>query len=142
MKWDSIHGALSLMHFCCFEQYPVLSDINKETFKAYGIGRGILGLVSVARVTFIVDKKGIIRLANPDKQNTSHNGSAFRDALDATINYGAHSKFVEKWLEQLDEEGKKEPTATATAEAPVPAPASTETTDGPLKDLQVESGFV
>ena len=29
-----------------------------------------------------------------------------RDALDATMNYGAHSKFVEKWLDKLDgEEG-------------------------------------
>jgi peroxiredoxin Q/BCP len=28
-----------------------------------------------------------------------------RDGLDATMNYGAHSKFVEKWLDKLDEEG-------------------------------------
>jgi peroxiredoxin Q/BCP len=42
-------------------QYPVLSDVNKEAVKAYGIGKGMLGFVSVARVTVIVDKRGIIR---------------------------------------------------------------------------------
>lgn len=69
--------------------YPVLSDVDKEVCKAYGIPKGMYGLVAVARVTFIVDKKGIVR-----------------DALDATMNYGAHSKFVEKWLDKLDgEEG-------------------------------------
>jgi peroxiredoxin Q/BCP len=87
--------------------YPVLSDLNKETFKAYGIGRGVFGLLPVARVTFVVDKKGVIR-----------------DALDATLNFGAHSKFVEKWLVQLEAEEKPAPaptaeaTATTTAEAP------------------------
>lgn len=30
-----------------------------------------------------------------------------RDALDATMNYGAHVKFVTKWLEKLDTEGKQ-----------------------------------
>ncbi|KAF9478199.1 thioredoxin-like protein [Pholiota conissans] len=96
--------------------YPVLSDTTKETFKAYSIGRGILGLLPVARVTFVVDKEGIVR-----------------DALDATINYGAHSKFVEKWLTKLEAEEKaaKEPapaatevaeaTPAATAEAPAEA---------------------
>jgi len=88
--------------------YPVLSDVDKETFKAYGIGKGMLGLVGVARVTFIVDKNGVVR-----------------DGLDATINYGAHSKFVEKWLDKLDAEDKATAAAaatmTATAEAPQPA---------------------
>ncbi|KAF8194175.1 peroxiredoxin Q [Pholiota molesta] len=78
--------------------------VEKEkltTFKAYAIGRGILGLLPVARVTFIVDKKGNVR-----------------DALDATVNYGAHSKFVEKWLAKLEAEELKaqEPTAEAAAE--------------------------
>ncbi|PPQ77479.1 hypothetical protein CVT25_011348 [Psilocybe cyanescens] len=88
--------------------YPVLSDVKKEVFKVYGIGKGMLGLAAVARVTFIVDKKGIVR-----------------DALDATMNYGAHSKFVEKWLARLqteDEATAETPTTpaveTATAEAP------------------------
>lgn len=47
-----------------------------------------------------------------------------RDALDTTINYGAHSKFVEKWLDilQAEDDASKttaaSPTETATAEAP------------------------
>ena len=40
-----------------------------------------------------------------------------RDGLDATMNYGAHSKFVEKWLDKLDVEDAVA-TATATAESP------------------------
>ena len=39
----------------------MLSDVNKEVFKTYGVPKGIYGLVAVARVTFIVDKKGIVR---------------------------------------------------------------------------------
>ncbi|PPQ63624.1 hypothetical protein CVT24_004377 [Panaeolus cyanescens] len=67
--------------------YPVLSDIKREAISAYHVGTGMLGLVDTARVTFVIDKKGIVR-----------------DALDATMNYGAHTKFVEKWLEKLDAE--------------------------------------
>jgi len=51
-----------------------------------------------------------------------------RDALDATINVSAHSKFVEKWLHKLEEEDKAggpAATATTTADAPAPAPATT-----------------
>ena len=40
-----------------------------------------------------------------------------RDGLDATMNYGAHAKFVEKWLDKLDAENEVA-TATATAESP------------------------
>lgn len=50
-----------------------------------------------------------------------------RDALDATMNYGAHGKFAEKWLAKLDEEDKNEvpaPTSTSTADVPTPAPQS------------------
>ncbi|KDR82771.1 hypothetical protein GALMADRAFT_238291 [Galerina marginata CBS 339.88] len=89
--------------------YPVLSDIDRETFKAYGIGKGMMGLVPVARVTFVVDKKGVVR-----------------DALDATMNYGAHSKFVEKWLDKLDKEDE-----AAAGESPAPVPTETATADEP-----------
>jgi len=85
--------------------YPVLSDVNKEAFQAYGIGRGVFGLLPVARVTFVIDKKGVVR-----------------DALDATLNFGAHSKFVEKWLVQLEAEEKAVPVPTPMA------PAATEAT--------------
>ncbi|KAG5634569.1 hypothetical protein H0H81_001515 [Sphagnurus paluster] len=101
----------------CFDdklQYPVLSDANGEAIKAYGIGKGILGLVPVARVTVVIDKKGIVR-----------------DTLDATMNYGAHSKFVAKWLEKLEAEDMLEatptnnPTPTATTTAAESQPADT-----------------
>ncbi|KAF9046705.1 peroxiredoxin Q [Panaeolus papilionaceus] len=67
--------------------YPVLSDEKREAISAYHVGKGMMGLVDVARVTFVIDKKGIVR-----------------DSLDATMNYAAHSKFVEKWLEKLEAE--------------------------------------
>lgn len=45
-----------------------------------------------------------------------------RDALDATMNYGAHSKFVARWLEKLEAEdtaiSTTVPTVTSTAEEP------------------------
>ncbi|KAG5716723.1 hypothetical protein E4T56_gene16120 [Termitomyces sp. T112] len=67
--------------------YLVLSDVNGDAAKSYGIGKGLFGLAPVARVTVVIDKKGIIR-----------------DTLDATINDGAHSKFVAKWLDKLEAE--------------------------------------
>ncbi|KAF5315483.1 hypothetical protein D9619_007225 [Psilocybe cf. subviscida] len=76
--------------------FPVLSDSDKSTFKTYQIGRGIMGLLPVSRVTFIVDKKGSCQALI-----LTH---SIRDALDATVNYGAHAKFVEKWLDQLETE--------------------------------------
>jgi len=47
----------------------------------------------------------------------------YRDALDATVVYREHSKFVEKWLKKLEEEDEvaasvPKPTPTATAEEP------------------------
>ncbi|KAF5360469.1 hypothetical protein D9756_004729 [Leucocoprinus leucothites] len=63
--------------------YPVLSDESKDVFNSYGIGRGMWGLVQVARVTFVIDREGVVR-----------------DAVEGTMNYGAHTKFVEKWLEK------------------------------------------
>jgi len=81
--------------------YPVLSDVNKKVIKELKVGSGMMGLAAVARVTYIIDKKGITR-----------------DTLDATMNYGAHAGFVEKWLTKLEEEdagAAPEPTATTTA---------------------------
>jgi len=69
--------------------YAVLSDEKKEAIAAYNVGRGMLGMVDVGRVTYIIDKTGKIR-----------------DILDATVNYKAHSKFAAKWLDKLDEEEK------------------------------------
>jgi hypothetical protein len=42
-------------------QFPVLSDAEGVAARAYDIGRGFFGLTALARVTFVVDKKGIIR---------------------------------------------------------------------------------
>ncbi|KAF8644533.1 hypothetical protein AX16_008409 [Volvariella volvacea WC 439] len=70
--------------------YPVLSDEKGEAVTLYNVGRGMFGLVGVARVTFVIDKKGIVR-----------------DALDATMNYGQHAPFVSKWLDKFDEEEKE-----------------------------------
>lgn len=42
-------------------KYPVLADPKKEVIGLYGVGKGMMGLVSVARVTFVIDKKGIVR---------------------------------------------------------------------------------
>ncbi|KAF9468593.1 peroxiredoxin Q [Collybia nuda] len=67
--------------------YPVLSDVHGEALKAYGVGRALLGLLPSARVTFIIDKKGIVR-----------------DALEATLDPAAHTKFVTGWLEKLEAE--------------------------------------
>ncbi|EKM51503.1 uncharacterized protein PHACADRAFT_261682 [Phanerochaete carnosa HHB-10118-sp] len=69
--------------------YPVLSDSNGEARQTYHIGKGLLGLVD-ARVTIVIDAKGIVR-----------------DSLEATMNYGAHVKFVTKWLEKLEAEEKR-----------------------------------
>jgi peroxiredoxin Q/BCP len=46
-------------YFC--PQYPVLSDVDGVVLKAYKVGRGMLGMIDVARITFIIDKKGIVR---------------------------------------------------------------------------------
>ncbi|KAH9936267.1 peroxiredoxin Q [Fomitopsis serialis] len=76
--------------------YPVLSDANGEARKAYHVGKGLMGLTD-ARVTFFIDSKGIVR---------------------PTINYGAHEKFVTKWLDKLDAEEKQ------SEAAPIPASAA------------------
>ncbi|KAK7682378.1 hypothetical protein QCA50_014583 [Cerrena zonata] len=91
--------------------YPILSDSKGEARKAYHVGKGLLGLTD-ARTTFVIDSKGIVR-----------------EVLDATLNFGAHSKFVNKWLTKLAAEEKKdatEPTPAAAEETPAPVPEATE----------------
>ncbi|KAJ7175822.1 peroxiredoxin Q [Mycena filopes] len=85
--------------------YPVLSDTKGEAAKAYGVGKGLFGLADVARTTVIIDAKGNIR-----------------DTVEGTLNYGAHSKFVTKWLEKLEAEDKAASEPAAAAE-PVAQPA-------------------
>lgn len=83
-----------------------------------------MGLVAVGRVTFIIDKKGIVRRVRIYPPVNFHVLNLFlslcmddRDGLDTTLNYGAHAKFVEKWIDKLDVENQVA-TATATAESP------------------------
>ncbi|EAU85749.1 hypothetical protein CC1G_04966 [Coprinopsis cinerea okayama7 len=81
--------------------FPILSDVKKEAVAKYRVPRGMAGLVPVARVTFVIDSKGVVR-----------------DALDTTMNYGAHQGFVEKWLTKLEgEESKSGATARETTAA-------------------------
>ncbi|KAH9933122.1 AhpC-TSA-domain-containing protein [Epithele typhae] len=89
--------------------YPVLSDEKGEVRKAYSVGKGLFGLVETARVTFIIDSKGVVR-----------------DAHDTTLNYSAHVKFISKWLDKLEAEEKKaaEPTAEPDASAAAPTIAA------------------
>lgn len=41
--------------------------------------------------------------------------SFVRDALDATMNYGVHAKFVAKWLDKLDAENESTDNGAASA---------------------------
>ena len=47
--------------------------------------------------------------------------SAYRDVLDTTINYGAHEKFVTKWLDKIDAEEKQAAQTGEAASTPAPA---------------------
>ncbi|THH31163.1 hypothetical protein EUX98_g3020 [Antrodiella citrinella] len=85
--------------------YPVLSDAKGEARKAYHTSKGLLGL-SDSRATFIIDSKGVVR-----------------DVFDSVLNYGGHTKFIEKWLTKLQSEEKPAQTATSTSAAE-PAPQS------------------
>ena len=88
----------------------------------------MLGFVPFARVTFVIDKDGIVRWDHPQCNGTNLNeissiskilnSTSSRDALDATVNYGAHTKFVAKWLDKLDEEDKAAIKPEPTAEVP------------------------
>ncbi|KXN88244.1 Peroxiredoxin Q, chloroplastic [Leucoagaricus sp. SymC.cos] len=65
---------------CQFRDAVAVSDLKRRI--KYGIGRGMWGLVQVVRVTFVIDRQGIVGYV-----------------VEGTMNYGAHAKFVEKWLE-------------------------------------------
>ncbi|KAI0061622.1 AhpC-TSA-domain-containing protein [Artomyces pyxidatus] len=88
--------------------YPMLSDQAGEARRTYGVGKALFGM-SEARVTFFIDEHGVVR-----------------DALDATINFGAHVKFVSKWLDTVEHEhtGKSEPAPTVEVKAEDPTPSA------------------
>jgi peroxiredoxin len=58
-------------------QYPVLSDVNKEVIKALKVGSGMMGLAPVARVTYIIDKKGIVRCVVSCRWSSTFNNLDF-----------------------------------------------------------------
>ncbi|KAG6866282.1 hypothetical protein C0991_006378 [Blastosporella zonata] len=91
-----------LTSYC--RQYPVLSDVNGEVMKSYGVGKGWMGLAAVARVTIVIDKKGVIRSVLAKSGVIKLLIPARRDTLDAMMNFGAHSKFVAKWLDKFEAE--------------------------------------
>ena len=95
---DSL-GIYSEGQFAWLHKYPVLSDESKDIFQLYGVGKGMWGLTRVARVTFVIDREGTVKYVFPNTvmTNLNHPGS-IRDALEGTMNYGAHMKFVDKWL--------------------------------------------
>ncbi|CAK5275366.1 unnamed protein product [Mycena citricolor] len=106
--------------------YPVLSDSEGTAAKAYGIGKGLFGLADVARTTIIIDAKGIIR-----------------DTIEGTLNYGAHAKFVTKWLQKLESEKEKPQEApaaeTAAAAETVAEPTAAEESAPAEVPAQAES---
>ncbi|KAF7978508.1 hypothetical protein HWV62_45669 [Athelia sp. TMB] len=78
-------------------QYPLLSDVDGEARKAYGVGKHMLG--PSTRTTFVIDKTGKVRAV-----------------FDAMMNFAGHGKFVDKELDKLDAEASAE---TPTSAAPV-----------------------
>ncbi|KAG8744211.1 hypothetical protein FRC10_010573 [Ceratobasidium sp. 414] len=63
--------------------FPMLCDLDGAARKAYSVGKGMLGLTE-ARVTFCVDKEGVVR-----------------ELFDSVLNFTAHEKHVTKWLATL-----------------------------------------
>ncbi|KAF7979671.1 hypothetical protein HWV62_41665 [Athelia sp. TMB] len=78
--------------------YPLLSDVDGEARKAYGVGKHMLG--PSTRTTFVIDKTGKVRAV-----------------FDAMMNFAGHGKFVDKELDKLDAEASAE---TPTSADPVP----------------------
>lgn len=98
--------------------YPVLCDINGEATKAYNVSRGLLGLTA-GRTTFIIEN-GIVQGV--------HEG---------VLNFSAHEKFVNKWLQERvravnpTPEGQEQPESTT--EEPSTDPPEDSTTFGNIE---------
>ncbi|CUA73239.1 Peroxiredoxin Q, chloroplastic [Rhizoctonia solani] len=67
--------------------YPMLCDTEGEARKKYLVGKALLGL-SEARVTFCIDKEGLVR-----------------SVFDSSLQFTAHEKAVAKWLGTLPKPG-------------------------------------
>ncbi|AUX16951.1 peroxiredoxin [Flavobacterium columnare] len=51
--------------------FPLLADENKEIIQAYGVKSNMLGLIP-GRVTYIVDKEGVVQMIFEDMNATNH----------------------------------------------------------------------
>lgn len=66
--------------------FRILHDSNRQIMDAWGVGRGLLGLID-GRCTFIIDHEGIVR-----------------GMLDGVWDYQGHRAFAEKWLCRIEHE--------------------------------------
>lgn len=58
--------------------YPILADVNGEVRKRFGVPRGLLGL-SDGRVTYVIDRHGVVRLRHAAMLQSSKH---MRESLD------------------------------------------------------------
>lgn len=66
--------------------FRILHDENRQIMDAWGVGRGLLGLID-GRCTFIIDHQGVVRAM-----------------LDGVWDYQGHRNFAEKWLCRIEHE--------------------------------------
>lgn len=66
--------------------FRILHDENRQIMDAWGVGRGLLGLID-GRCTFIIDHEGVVR-----------------GMLDGVWDYQGHRAFAEKWLVRIEHE--------------------------------------
>ncbi|SNX85026.1 related to peroxiredoxin q [Melanopsichium pennsylvanicum] len=66
--------------------FRILHDENRQIMDAWGVGRGLLGLID-GRCTFIIDHEGVVRAM-----------------LDGVWDYQGHRNFAEKWLCRIEHE--------------------------------------
>ncbi|KAJ9479696.1 putative Peroxiredoxin DOT5 (putative) [Pseudozyma hubeiensis] len=66
--------------------FRILHDSNRSIMDAWGVGRGLMGLID-GRCTFIIDQDGIVRAM-----------------LDGVWDYKGHRDFAEKWLCRIEHE--------------------------------------
>lgn len=66
--------------------FRILHDQKREIMDAWGVGRGLMGLID-GRCTFVIDQDGIVRAM-----------------LDGVWDYKGHRDFAEKWLCRIEHE--------------------------------------
>jgi hypothetical protein len=85
--------------------------------------------LSEGRLSFIIDKKGVVRYVAVNNLKSIYIHVIFSDVMDSVLNYNGHVKFALKAIKELQAEESKgansEPTPTATAPAAEPTPAPT-----------------